>query len=749
MTFDGPLGGASTVLDAASRAIRADENGPRHPNPYILTPLTDGAGFYGRDAALQFVRNTLMSPYQNVIVLFGQRRIGKTSLLHQLMRPEQTPPGFRAVYFDLQGRAEHGLPRVLYGLAREIARSLRIEIPPRDAFAEESYFQYGFLPRVAERLGDERILVLVDEFDVLGGETVSSDSAYNTLFSYLQDLLIDEQKHLTFVFVVGRRIDELPSRIKATFKSAQCKRVWVLDRAAAHALIVEPAAGRLRYEPEAVEALLDLTSGHPYFLQLLCYELFDRAMRAGRTSVDLDDISDDVLEAAMELGMGGLAWFWDEFPPAERFILSSIAHLAAPGQAATLREIGHALHEHGVRLQGMELSTAPMVLAEWGIIESVGRDAFHFRVEFLRRWILRKHSLDEAKRELERVSARAVRDYEIARDLHASGRLDEALERYRSALAANPNHARAQLGLAQSLYERGMFEQAVDAFEKAYRLDPESARDGLAAAHRDLGEVFDSESRPDRARPHFLRVLDIMPEDLSARERIRDSWRATAGAHLAVGRLDQAAEAYREALRYMPGDEAIRQALKELEERHVEEEAVRWKRQQVERAVLESRLLEEIARREGLESRLDQALPTLLSTSALVTLCGMLAAWFVVGTYGIRALPIAIGSVLCIIYAAFALTRHRLKANDAMIRQARRHPARRDAPPGLQGELDAIEPEPVRAGLPVPGHHHRSLEPETEPMSGPESEPGSRSESESETALGPGPDRALRPTGTE
>ncbi len=113
MTTDGPLGGASTVLDDAPSVALTIGHGPRHPNPYILTPLTDGAGFFGRDAALQFVRNTLMSPYQNVIVLFGQRRIGKTSLLHQLMRPEQTPPGFRAVYFDLQGRAEHGLPRVL------------------------------------------------------------------------------------------------------------------------------------------------------------------------------------------------------------------------------------------------------------------------------------------------------------------------------------------------------------------------------------------------------------------------------------------------------------------------------------------------------------------------------------------------------------------------------------------------------------------------------------------------------------
>ncbi|MCJ1883174.1 hypothetical protein LNY03_29120, partial [Pseudomonas nitroreducens] len=82
-----------------------------------------------------------------------------------------------------------------------------------------------------------------------------------------------EQKHLAFVFVVGRRLDELPSRIKATFKSAQCKRVSVLDRQAAERLITEPAANVVRFTDDAVTVLLDLTTGHPYFLQLLCYEL--------------------------------------------------------------------------------------------------------------------------------------------------------------------------------------------------------------------------------------------------------------------------------------------------------------------------------------------------------------------------------------------------------------------------------------------------------------------------------------------
>lgn len=588
------------VTSFAGRLIDADHPAPTlprlRPNPYILTPLTEGVGFYGREAVLRFVGNTLSSPFQNVVVLFGQRRIGKTSVLYQLTRPAVTPQGFRAVYFDLQGRAEQPLGQVLFGLAREIARSLGLPAPRREDFEDESHFQDGFLPLVYAVLGAERLLVLVDEFDVLGGEDVPAEAAYNNLFGYLQDLLIDEQRHLAFVFVVGRRLDELPSRIKASFKSAQCKRIGVLDREDAVRLITEPAAGAVSFSPEVVRNLLDLTAGHPYFLQLLCYELFDRAQRAGREEIVAGDLNADLLGVAMELGAGGLSWFWDEFPPAERFILSAIAHIAQTRGAASLRAIGQTLREHGVKLQGMELATAPTILAEWEIIQSVGRDTYVFRVPFLQRWILSKHTLDEAKRELELISARAVRLYERARRLHRHGELEAAYLEYGRALAANPNHSRARLGLAQALFEGSHLEAAVEAYERAFRLDPESARDGLLGAHRDLGMALETEGRLNEARSHFQRMLDITPLDEAIRLRLRDLWRATGADHLADGKPDKALEAYRQALRFCPEDEELVQAIADMEERQVASEAQNRRRQQAERAMLETRLAEAEAR---------------------------------------------------------------------------------------------------------------------------------------------------------
>ncbi len=575
-------------------------------NPYIITPITNEDGFYGRADILAFVRNTLASPYQKVIVLYGQRRIGKTSLLHQLSKPHHLPPGFQPVYFDLQGRAQQTLNAVLYGLAREVAKKLGLPRPKRENFQDETFFQDQFLPRVYQALGDQRLLFLMDEFDVLGEEPVNRKAAVETLFPYLQELILDEDR-IAFIFVVGRRIDELPSRIKATFKSAQFKHISVLNRVDAERLIVEPAEGRLAYCREAVDRILDLTAGHPYFTQLLGYAIFDALSHDGRSEVTVEDV-EAAVERAMELGMGGLAWFWDEFPPAERFILSAIAHVTENGETAHVSRIRQVLREHGVRLQGMELASAPAVLMEWGIIYQPERDSYRFVVEFLRRWIRTRHSLAEAKRELERISPRATSLYEAARSAHAEGDLDTAIEDYRRALAANPNHTRAQLGLAQALYERGDLPEAIEAFERAYDLDQGSARDGLLTALQAYGALLEEQGDLQGAIKLYQRVLEYSPDDSEAIQRLQAIWQSQAEAHLAAHRLESALAAYQEALRLNPNNQALSERIAYIRERLRQSEGVRLQRALIQRSVLERQLAEEREARIAAERRFRQTL---------------------------------------------------------------------------------------------------------------------------------------------
>jgi outer membrane protein assembly factor BamD (BamD/ComL family) len=479
-------------------------------NPYIVgSPVSGESGFFGREDIFDFVRATLSAPGQNVAVLYGQRRIGKTSILHQL--PRHLPPEFASVYFDLQGQERRPLPHVLYDLARRIARTLDRPIPTRDAFRQNGrFFQTDFLSQAFEALGPRRLVLLFDEFDVLGDDPLLPEDAFQSLFPYLQQL-IQDRPQLDFVLVVGRRIDELPGRFGQIFKTAQFKPVSRLSSPDARRLVKEPAHGLLHYEDAAVDRILALTANHPYFTQLLCSVIFEQAERLGSEMVTVGCV-DDAIEDALERGEGGFGWIWDGLPGAERVVLSAIASIADELSSVNDKQLRQVLEENNVRLLGLELTSAPQGLLEWDILAKVEGGGFRFVVDLVRRWVRHQHPLASTTRDLGYISQRAARLYENARDAHLAGEYETAIGDYRQALVVNPNHPWAPLGLAQALFEAGRLDEAVQAFEDAFQQGDEVARDGLVEAAYALANNYVKEKKWDEAFRLFNRALALRPD---------------------------------------------------------------------------------------------------------------------------------------------------------------------------------------------------------------------------------------------
>jgi photosystem II stability/assembly factor-like uncharacterized protein/tetratricopeptide (TPR) repeat protein len=539
----------------------------RIPNPYIAGPPIGGdEGFYGREDVFDFVRRTFSSTHQKVIVLFGQRRVGKTSILYQLQKPSNLPGGFHPVYFNLEGRASQNLNEVLCALAEKITETLNLPPVAQAEFEDDGdYFSERFLPHAYEALQDRRLLLLFDEFDVLSEELLDGAMALHTFFPYLQNRLFDEEK-LVYIFVVGRRLEELTPEFLATFKQARTRPISFLSREDARRLIREPTLGLLEYDDNAIEQILSVTACHPYLTQLVCFELVDYLDSLDKTRVTVDDIK-AVIDDAIESGGSGLAWLWDGLPIAERFILSAVTSVTDENGIATKESINEALRRHRVRLLGVELTRAPDMLVDWGWLEKTDeRDGYKFVVELLRRWIGKKHSLENAKRELESISKRAIRDYTYARQAHIDGDLEIAVESYRRALAANPNHAGAQLGLAQALHEQGLIEEAVTEYEKAHNLD-EIASEGLVKVLLASGEVWEEDATSvAQAVRRYERVLEIAPDNELARRRLTDIKLAEAEGYEQQREWRRANDVYTWLIREFDDGEAKRRLQRMLEE---------------------------------------------------------------------------------------------------------------------------------------------------------------------------------------
>ncbi len=295
-------------------------------NPYVVgSPVTQSAMFFGREDVFEFVRRTLVGQHQdNVIVLYGQRRTGKTSVLYQMRHHLDSL--YIPILIDLQGLSLDSRSSFFRELATTIQRQLRrdweidIPRPERSAFDESplEYFEEEFLNLVWEAIGDRHLLLMIDETLQLA-EQVEVGKLEPQIFDHIRSL-VQHHPRLNFIFSVGTRVSQIEGKeFGLLFNLAVYKEISFLDRPAAKALMVDPVRDHFQYSEDAVDSVMQITSGHAYFTQLLCHCIFSRM--GGEWSVVTAEDVEEVIGEAVERAMVNLKFVWDDSPFTEQLVL--------------------------------------------------------------------------------------------------------------------------------------------------------------------------------------------------------------------------------------------------------------------------------------------------------------------------------------------------------------------------------------------------------------------------------------------
>lgn len=496
-------------------------------NPYVVGPPVSGEHLYGRQEVFQFVQESLAGLANRVIVLHGQRRVGKSSVLQELHLHRLPPKKYCAVRIDVQGQAQTPFSTAIHDLATHIAEALGMEEPDlADYQREENYFVQSFLPEVLNRLGKRRLVIMIDEFDALAPDESNSSAtdkaSAGARFVPMLQAILDSSAFdkVVFVLVIGRSLEKLPPAFSQLIRGARFSRIWLLSQADARTLITKPVERILTYEEEAIDRIWHYTSGHPYFTQLLCYEVFNRAKRRQRTRVKASDV-DQIIDAALERGAPAFVWLWEALSIAERLIVSAIGSVVFGTGFARKEDIQNILNQNRIRLGNVDLVEATNHLIREHVLKFEGQDGYRFEVELVRLWVKKNHNLSQEKLKISEMSRTATSYHNVARRSHDRGRLEAAIEGYRLALQDNPNHFNAQFGLAQALWDQGSLSGAVEEYENAYWLNEEASLEGLVGVRMALAESLEAKGQYVEAAVHYRRVQELAPDYRPLREKLR------------------------------------------------------------------------------------------------------------------------------------------------------------------------------------------------------------------------------------
>ena len=277
-------------------------------NPFISgEPVRREDMFFGRYDLLQRIVDTVPN---NSVMIYGERRIGKTTLLYQLAgrlrEVNDTDYWFVPLFIDLEGTPEGtffhflmeeilngamtlpnaaeelhpNLTELLYYQTsdpdytdREFSRDLRDLI--------EQLQEYRAARHPLKRL---RVILLIDEIDFM--------SDYNRILQQrLRRIFMRDFAATLGIVVAGIQIRKDWDRIEAPWYNLFNEiELQPFNREHAFELLTEPIRGFYRWEPKAIEMVIGFSEGRPYRLQLYGLESVNNMLAENRRVISVDDV---------------------------------------------------------------------------------------------------------------------------------------------------------------------------------------------------------------------------------------------------------------------------------------------------------------------------------------------------------------------------------------------------------------------------------------------------------------------------
>lgn len=272
----------------------------RRFNPYIAgSPLRDDNMFYGRQRLLTEIESAL---HQNSIMIHGERRIGKTSLLYQIRRRlevrQDAHQRFLPIFVDLEGTPEaEFFHRLMEGVVEAIPDQLA-QMPGRQ---DLHYFQGGKaygdrdfrrdLRDVIEFLKDfyhrsPRLIFLLDEADIM--------NTYDALTQQqLRRILQDTFAQNVGAVVAGVNINKAWDRVESPWYNMFLEiPMHPLDREEAETLMREPVANFYAWQEDAIHYVYAQSQGKPHRIQQICLEAVNIMLDHKRRTITSTDVEE-------------------------------------------------------------------------------------------------------------------------------------------------------------------------------------------------------------------------------------------------------------------------------------------------------------------------------------------------------------------------------------------------------------------------------------------------------------------------
>lgn len=335
------------------------------------------------------------------LVLTGLRGVGKTVLL-ETFKPRAIRRGWLWAAADLSESAsisETALAeRLLADLAlvtssatsHEVLAAVYTQTPGLVADKIKATLEFAW--EHLRKQGQHKVIFAYDEAQNLSDHAGKDQFPLSVLLDVFQSI---QKKGIPFMLVLAGLPTLFPKLVDARTYAERMFRVMALARLteeeSREAILkpIEVAECPVNLTPDSVEIIAHESAGYPYFIQLICREVYDVFIRQ-HTDEESKAVPVEAIQHKLDADF--FAGRWARITDRQRELLWVVANLENPDEEFTILE----LTERGKALLTKPFSPSHAnqilaSLAERGMIYKNRMGKYSFAVPLLGRFILRTH----------------------------------------------------------------------------------------------------------------------------------------------------------------------------------------------------------------------------------------------------------------------------------------------------------------------------------------------------------------------
>jgi len=311
---------SSGILQSQERNIDWDTLASTDPYSIEAIEVDGTRPFVGRAADLQKLYRAIITRTVGSAVVWGQKRVGKTSLVNELIKEAKAKEGdIESIYLAglyNQPTAEG----TIQALGIQICQNLRKLTQFGDKLLvpqfTDSITPLGsdFLEELLDLEPHKRFIIVLDEFDNLPIELYKRGPMGNAFFLHLRG--ISTMKRVGLIIIGGENISHILDSQGSHINRWHTLELDYFDREQHWSdfsdLIRKPVAPYLEYTDDAIDEVYRWTNGNPYFSNLICQEVYQHCTQNKDAFVTREEVIEAASRKIYEIHVNNFDHFWDD-----------------------------------------------------------------------------------------------------------------------------------------------------------------------------------------------------------------------------------------------------------------------------------------------------------------------------------------------------------------------------------------------------------------------------------------------------